>query len=133
MDHYGFTPGFWKEFIIIMGAVVFVVGGIPAIIRRRIGADKKKWFSYNHINEFHKKADRTLRTIFVISVIASLIIFVDKPLIVLLLSIFFSVSQLGFQAYVEWRFMENRNNFKVSLVEIVLIFVTLIGILLWLE
>lgn len=132
MEHYGLTPGFWKEFMIIMGVVVFLVIGIPAILRRRMGADKKKWFSYDHINKFHQKGDWVLRMIFVISLIASVILAV-KPLIVFLISIFFSISQFGFQAYVEWKFTENRKNYKVSLVEVGLTFVALIGVLLWLE
>lgn len=132
MEHYGLTPGFWKEFMIIMGVVVFLVIGIPAILRRRMGADKKKWFSYDHINKFHQKGDWVLRMIFVISLIASVILAV-KPLIVFLISIFFSISQFGFQTYVEWKFTENRKNYKVSLVEVGLTFVALIGVLLWLE
>lgn len=104
MEHYGLTPGFWKEFIIIMAAVLFLVARIPAILRHRIGADKKKWFSYNHINEFHKKGDWALRIIFVISIIAGIIIFTANPFIIFFISGLFKVSQLGFQAYVEWKF-----------------------------
>src|SRR5690625_7181696 len=98
-----------------------------------MGADKKKWFSYNHINEFHKKGDWALRISFTISLIAGVIIFRTNPFIVLFISGLFSVSQRGFQAYVEWEFTENRRNYKVTIVEIGLTFIAFIVILLWLK
>ena len=133
MEYYGLPPEFWKEFMIIMVAVLFLMVAIPAIFRRTMGADKKKWFSYNHINEFHKKGDWTLRISFMISLIAGVIIFRANPFIVLFISGLFSVSQLGFQAYVEWEFTENRKNYKVTIVEVGLTFIVFIGVLLWLE
>ncbi|GGB46014.1 hypothetical protein GCM10011409_24460 [Lentibacillus populi] len=133
MGHYGLQPGFWKEFLIIMAVVVFLVAVIPAFLRRWMGADKRKWFSYNYINEFHKKGDWTLRVIFIFSVIACGVIFIARPLILILISAFFTVIQLGFQTYVEWRFSENRSNYKLTLIEISLITVTVVGVVLWLE
>ncbi|ASK63864.1 hypothetical protein CFK37_17710 [Virgibacillus phasianinus] len=133
MEYYSFPHGFWKEFMIIMGVVVFLVVVIPAILRHRIGADKKKWFSNTHINEFHKKGDWALRMCLVVSMIAGLIMFPAEPLIILFISTFFAISQLVFQAYVEWRFSENQKNYKVSLAEVALTFVALMGVLLWLN
>ncbi|WP_106497314.1 DUF4181 domain-containing protein [Lentibacillus sp. Marseille-P4043] len=133
MEHYGIQPGFWKEFLIIMGAVIFLIAVIPAFLRRLMGADKKMWFSYNYINEFHKKGDWTLRIIFMIFFIVSAIIFTAKPIILLLISTLFTVIQLGFQTYVEWKFSRNRKNYKLSLIEISLISVAMTGVLLWLE
>ena len=43
----------------ILSVVILLVGVIPAVFRYRMGASKKKWFSYNHINEFYKKVDWT--------------------------------------------------------------------------
>jgi len=133
MGYYELQPGFWMAFMIIMGAVLFLMVAIPAILRRTMGADKKKWFSYNHINEFHKKGDWSLRISFTISLIAGMIIFSANPFIVLFISGLFSVSQLGFQAYVEWKFIENRKNYKVTIVEIGLTFIAFFGVFLWLE
>lgn len=133
MGYYELQPAFWKEFMTVMGVVLLLMVAIPAILRRTMGADKKIWFSYNHINEFHKKGDWALRISFTISLIAGMIIFRANPFIVLFISVFFSVSQLGFQAYVEWKFTENRKNYKVTIVEISLVFIAFIGVLLWLE
>jgi len=70
MENYGTTPEFWTELIIILVIVIFLIGVIPAIFRYKMGADKIKWFSYNHINKFHKKIDRTLRIIFIVESIS---------------------------------------------------------------
>lgn len=42
-------------FIIKLAAIIVPLIGISFILRNLLGADKKKWFSYNHINDFHKK------------------------------------------------------------------------------
>src|SRR5690625_1393712 len=133
MGYYELQPEFWKEFMTIMGAVLLLMVAIPVILRRAMGADKKIWFSYNHINDFHKKGDWALRISFMISLIAGVISFRVNLFIVLFISGLFSVSQLGFQAYVEWKFTENRNNYKVTIAEIGLTFIAFSGVLLWLE
>ncbi|MGP4062408.1 DUF4181 domain-containing protein [Halobacillus sp. H74] len=132
MEHYGMPEGFWQEFWLMMGAVIFIVTVIPAIIRKRSGADKKKWLSYNHVNEFHEKYDWILRGSLVVGFIIGAIFFLGKPLFLLVISFVFSMIHLGFQSYAEWRFSENRKNYIVSLIEIVLLFIVLIGVLLWL-
>ncbi|QAS51377.1 DUF4181 domain-containing protein [Halobacillus litoralis] len=132
MEHYGMPEGFWQEFWLVMGAVIFIITVIPAIIRKRIGADKKKWFSYNHVNEFYEKYDWMLRVSFIVVFIIGAIVFYGKPLFLLVLSFVFHMIQLAFQSYSEWRFAENRKNYIVSLIEIVLLFIVLIGVLLWL-
>ncbi|WP_163528841.1 DUF4181 domain-containing protein [Halobacillus ihumii] len=133
MEHYGLPPWFWLKLITILGGVAMIIGGIPAILRWKMGADKKKWFSYNHLNEFHKKWDWTLRNGFVMSLIGCFIIFPGQNLLLFLISMLLIISQFGLQAYVEWRFMKNRVNYKVSLVEICLSSMVVIGVLLWLE
>lgn len=66
MEPNGIPPEFWEKFIPLMGVIIILLVGIPAVVRGRLGADKKKWFSYNHINEFHKKSDWTIRFVFIV-------------------------------------------------------------------
>ena len=133
MENYGMTPGLWSELIIILLIVIFLIIIIPAIIRYKMGADKNKWFSYNHINKFHKKVDWTLRIIFLISILVSAVLPNEQPLLLPLISSFFVLSQIIVQSYVEWRFSDNRKNFKVTLIQFGLTFITLAGALFWIK
>ncbi|RSL33952.1 DUF4181 domain-containing protein [Salibacterium salarium] len=130
---YSTPPGFWIEFIIVMGAFALLAGGIPPLLRRWMGADKKKRFSYNHINDFHKKGDWMIRITYFITFLMVVVIYTNNPLPTLITLAFSAISQCGFQAYVEWKFTENRSNYKVSLIELNLILAALVGVILWLE
>ncbi|WP_438297903.1 DUF4181 domain-containing protein [Sporosarcina sp. FA15] len=133
MGYPGMPPGFWIELIKILSVVILLVGVIPAVFRYRMGASKKKWFSYNHINEFHKKVDWTLRIVFAISLIISGILFISQPFITYIVLGFFTLTQIGVQAYIEWRFSDNKKDFQVSLIQLTLTFITLFGFIFWLE
>ena len=58
---YGLPPGVWIELFIVLSAFIVLVIVLPAILRRKAGADKRKWFSNNYINAAHKKGDVTIR------------------------------------------------------------------------
>ncbi|MEN1967566.1 DUF4181 domain-containing protein [Lentibacillus sp. N15] len=133
MNYYGLQAGFWNELIIIMGIVIIMLIGIPALLRGMMGADKMRWFSYNHINKLHKIGDWTLRFIFVIVIIIDASMFSAKAPTILILLCLFIVCQLCFQAYVEWKYSGNRVNYKVSLIEVGLTIVTFFGVLWWLS
>lgn len=127
------SEGFWTEPIIILLFTILLVGIIPAIFRYKMGADKKKWFSYNHINKLHKKIDWTLRIIYLISIIVSAIFFYTKPLLISIILAVFVLSQIIVQAFIEWKFSENRKNFKVSLIQLGLTLITLVGVFFWIK
>ncbi|MCM3757128.1 DUF4181 domain-containing protein [Sporosarcina aquimarina] len=133
MENYGMPTGFWTEFIIIIVSIILLVGIIPAIFRYKMGADKKKWFSYNHINKLHKKIDWKLRIVYMISIIVSAIIYYKQPLLISIILAVFVLSQIGVQAFIEWKFSENRKNFQVSIIQFGLTFITLAGVFFWIK
>jgi len=133
MGYPGMPPGFWVELIIILSVVILLVGGIPAVFRYKMGASKKKWFSYNHINKLHEKVDWTLRIVFVISLIINAILFNSHLFITYIIVGFGILTQIGVQAYIEWRFSDNRKDFQVSLIQLTLTVVALFGFIFWLE
>ncbi|MGP4074973.1 DUF4181 domain-containing protein [Halobacillus sp. K22] len=123
--------GFGLDFFIIMAVIIVPLIGIPIILRYLLGADKKKWFSYNHINEFHKKGDSRLRGLFIILILASMPWTINKPFAISVMLAVFTVVLLGFQTFAEWKFSSNWQNYKVSLVEIALFFIAFLGVVLW--
>lgn len=96
-----------------------------------MGADKKKWFSYNYINKLHKKIDWTLRIAAGISIIGSAIFFYNQPFLISIILAALVVSQIGVQAFIEWKYSSNRKNFQVSLIQLSLTFISITGVFLW--
>ncbi|MBA2174769.1 DUF4181 domain-containing protein [Halobacillus locisalis] len=122
-----------QEFLItlflgIIGLIAFMEG-VEELFRRSMNADKKKWFSYNHLNDSHEKWDWTIR-------IGSLVLYLLVYLltgfslfIVVLAPILIVVSTEGVRAYMEKKYASNPNNYKIPLVRIGLIlFVSLLFI-----
>ncbi len=96
-------------------------------------ADKKKWFSYNHINDFHKKWDWILRFCPVPALLICYIFFTYQPLILPVVIGIFIVIQAGFQAYVEWKYTDNPSNYKATLIEMVMIIIGIGSLVIWLQ
>ncbi|MDY0405220.1 DUF4181 domain-containing protein [Virgibacillus sp. 179-BFC.A HS] len=132
MEYDRLPAGFWSDLIIIMVIVVIALSVIPVFLRRRMGADKMNWFSHNYINAFHKKGDWILHIVYVISVICCAAIITIRPFIIFLVLGLFAITQLCFRAYVEWKYSDNRVNYKASLIEVGLTLFTITGLLLWL-
>ncbi|WP_317935762.1 DUF4181 domain-containing protein [Sporosarcina aquimarina] len=126
-------PGFWTELTLLLAITILLVGIIPAIFRYGMKADKKKWFSYNHINRLHKKIDWTLRILAIISMLVSAILFYREPFLIPLILAILGLSQISTQAYIEWRFSENRKNYQVSLIQLALTFIAYAGVFYWLR
>ncbi len=123
--------GFWAEFIIILLVIILLAGGIPSIFRYKMDADKRKWFSYNHINKLHKNIDWTLRITTGFLILTSAIFIHNKPLLISIILAIFIIGQIGIQAFIEWKFSNNRKNFQVSLIQLSLTFISFSGFFLW--
>lgn len=133
MLNYGMPPGVWTELIIILVIAILLAGVLPEIVRYCMKADKKKWFSYNHINKLHKKIDWTLRILSIVSMLVSAILFYRQPFLIPLILAILGLSQISTQAYIEWRFSENRKNYQVSLIQLGLTFIAFAGAFYWIN
>ena len=49
-------------FLIVLVLVISIFG---FVIRKLLGVERKKWFSYNHLNERHKKLDWSVLIFFI--------------------------------------------------------------------
>ncbi|WP_404406998.1 DUF4181 domain-containing protein [Jeotgalibacillus malaysiensis] len=120
-------------FIIIM----IIVMMFRPIMRRVLGADKFKIFSYdNYVNKKHKKFDWIIRITTIIGIITLGAIQISTinrggelrwylwPYIVIFAMIPLTES---LRAYMEWKYAENRNNYKVTLLDLgLLVIITII-------
>ncbi|KOP69728.1 hypothetical protein AMS59_22695 [Lysinibacillus sp. FJAT-14745] len=104
--------------------LVLVVSTFGFVIRKLLGVERKKWFSYNHLNERHKKLDWSVRIIFTILVLISsyYMIYNDPVSIPLyfktwfILIVFFITSEM-LRAFMEWKYAENKKDFVATIAE----------------
>ena len=66
---YGVDPFFGLKLILLLAIILILFFVFNTIMRKWFKVDKKKFFSYNHVNEKHKKVDWTIRIITVVIIL----------------------------------------------------------------
>lgn len=61
---YGVEGSFWLKLLLLVTVYFLLITLFNAIMRRWLGVEKRKAFSYNHINDKHRKIDWTIRIVF---------------------------------------------------------------------
>ncbi|SET71420.1 protein of unknown function [Oceanobacillus limi] len=129
---YGFGPDseFWLKLFLLLGGFLLLVYIFNSIMRKILNVKKKKLFSYNHLNDKHKKIDWTIRSIFIISIIFSYFYTITRDpmetvwyLEVWFLSfVFLTISELV-RAYMEWKYVKNENDYLFTISELIFVVV----------
>lgn len=104
------------------------------VMRKWLKVEKKKFFSYNHVTHKHKKIDWVIRITFLLLLIISTTINImrmQKGLekiwfleIYVILFTFIIVTETA-RALMERKYIENRNDYKFTIVQLVFISILL--------
>jgi hypothetical protein len=123
---------FWVKFGLI-AIIVFVLISIVKLLLRKllkIEKVKKELFSYNHINELHRKIEKGLRIFSTIALIllsyVLLFYFEDLIYLVLIAVIVFMVLDYMVRAFFEWRYTQYPKQSILTLTEMFLVLIALI-------
>ena len=116
-----------NKLIVILISLVLVLHIFSYTIRKLLRVERKKWFSYNHINERHKKLDWYLRIAFIILLIffyfltSSNTELLNNRYLYLLPGIsafiFLIISEL-LRAFMEWKYAENKKAYIATIIEL---------------
>ncbi len=115
----------WLTLLLFLIVVVLLIVVFDWILRKLFKVERLKYFSYNHINEQHKKIDMTIRFVFTIVIITSTLVKIYGSsldiwyLEVWFLIILFIIATEATRAVMEWKYEKNRNAFIVTIIEIV--------------
>jgi hypothetical protein len=123
---------FWVKFGLI-AIIVFVLISIVKLLLRKllkIEKVKKELFSYNHINELHRKIEKGLRIFSTIALIllsyVLLFYFEDLIYLVLIAVIVFMVLDYMVRAFFEWRYTQYPKQSILTLTEMFLVLIAII-------
>lgn len=103
---------FWLKFGIITLILLLLISGMKFFLRKafKIEKEKKAFFSYNYINELHKKVDWCVRigSMIVFIVVIYLVIFNGFPItLYLVFLVLLTIAEYTMRAIFEWKYSEN--------------------------
>jgi len=111
--------------------IVFGVNvGVKIILRKVLKIEKEKtpFFSYNHLNDLHRKIDWGIRITSVITIITTniLVITENYPNYLLLIPIFLIGLDYPVRAFFERKYSKNPKQYILTISEGVLMFLTVV-------
>ncbi|AQQ53272.1 DUF4181 domain-containing protein [Planococcus lenghuensis] len=111
---YGADSAFLGELFLLLAVVVLLMLIFNAVMRKWLGVEKAKVFSYNHANDTHAKIDWTIRWIGIVMLIVGYIITIirlpQEPILFLqpfVLIVIFGFASGVVQAVMEWKYAKN--------------------------
>lgn len=116
--------------LIIIPILTFIIN---VVLREKLGVESKKNFSYNHVNQKHKKIDWILRAGFIgLLLLMSFYKFKINPVNNLwytnpgYLAMIFIIISESIRVIVEWKYSENKKEYIITLVQLISIIIFLI-------
>ena len=108
-----------KIIIFILGCFVSIMIS-NAVLRKVLNVEKRKFFSYNFVNDLHKKGEWIIRISFVLIFTAIAIYGVYNPFTPYFIyaAIAFGIILSGFRAIIEKKYAENSRDYLYTLSEL---------------
>lgn len=129
---------FGLKLILVLVAVALIFLVFNYFIRKLLKVEKKPWFSYNHVNNLHKKIDWAIRISSVIVIIASTYFRIYEESLafpwyfeIWFILIVFIVLSESVRAFMDWKYDTNPKTYILTLSEMVLVIVLIVLVVNW--
>lgn len=112
-------PSFWMKMTIWVISIIVLNLISSAILRKVLRVEKRKFFSYNFVNEIHKKGEWIIRISFIIiytSIAVYSLVNPFKPFLIYA-AIAFGILLSGYRAIIEKKYAENPKDYIFTLSE----------------
>ncbi|MDY0236339.1 MAG: DUF4181 domain-containing protein [Gudongella sp.] len=126
-------PMFWIKLFFVLAVLSLLIFIFNTAMRKFLKVEKRKIFSYNHVNEKHKKIDWTIRISFLIIFLITyfyqtrssdrVIWYLETWFVILM---FLVISEIV-RAFMEWKYAENRKAYIFTISQLIFI-LALLGI-----
>lgn len=115
---------FWLTLLLLIVLILFIFELLSSVLRKWLKVDKRKNLLNNYVNSTHKKIDIALKITFVVVCLTYLVLnqFIDidglywifRPLFIF---IFLMLLTEFTRAFMEWKYVKNRNAYKATIIE----------------
>lgn len=122
---YGIEPIFWIKLFVVIGILSLLLFVFNSLMRKYLKVEKRKAFSYNHINEKHKKIDLVIKISYIIMVLITLFYqsrningvswYFELWFVILM---FLTISEMV-RAFMEWKYSENRKEYIFTISQLI--------------
>lgn len=121
---------FWIKLLLVLGIYGILVFLFNSFMRKWLKVEKKNSFSYNHVNDKHRKIDWKIRITFIVVTILWYIISIMLDLMYtrflwLFFVCFFIIIEIV-RSYMEWKYSENKKDYIFTISQLVFIVMLLI-------
>jgi len=112
-------PSFWMKMTIWVISIIVLNLISSAILRKVLRVEKRKFFSYNFVNDIHKKGEWIIRISFIIIYTSIAVYGVFNPFNPFLIyaAIAFGILLSGYRAIIEKKYAENPKDYMYTLTE----------------
>lgn len=123
---------FWLLFVLCALGIFILIAIVKWVLRKifNIEKEKKKLFSYNHINALHKKVDWGIRissSIILILLVFYSIELQEFPTILSLnILVVFTIIDFATKAFFEWKYSDNPKHSILTISEMIIWVITII-------
>lgn len=122
---------FWLKLGIIILILFLLISSMKFFLRKvfKIEKEKTEFFSYNHINDLHKKVDWCVRigSAIVSIAVIYLVIFNEYPVtLYLVLLVLLTTADFSVRAIFEWKYSENPKQAILTVSEMSVLVIALI-------
>ena len=123
-----YSPDFWWRMAIFLIGTAVVIFIVNAILRKLLGVKRKSLFSYNHINETHRKIDWGIRLFMLSGILLSAIFaFESFHFYMLLIFLIFGAVQEIVRAAIEKKHAENPKDYLFTLIQLPILYAVIFG------
>lgn len=119
----GVEPAFGAKLLLLIGFILLSAYLFNAMMLKWLKVDKPKFFSYNHVNDTHKKTDWSLRGVFMVLLVIGYVVNNERlaqaqePIVWLqtwVMLFAFVVSTEIVRAFMEWKYADNPKTYLVT-------------------
>ncbi|MFS0749302.1 DUF4181 domain-containing protein [Oceanobacillus sp. 1P07AA] len=112
----------WLDIAVFVGIILVLHFVFSKLMRRLLKVKKRKAFSYNNVNEQHKKVDKIIRMVVIILTSITLAIYYFPEIkpgfpVLLIIAMLLQLIPELYRVYMEKKYQSHLNNYKYTLAE----------------
>ncbi len=122
---YGVEPMFWRKLFFVIGILSLLLFSFDFLMRKHLNLEKGKIFSYNHVNDKHKKIDWTIRISYLIIILITLLFTIKSNgetiwylQIWFIMFVYLTTAEMV-KAFMEWKYAENRKKYIFTISKLI--------------